>query len=751
MKYPFIPQHDEKDCGASCLSMICEFYGAKLTMSHLRELIKVDSQGANIYGIVKGSQMLNFESDALSGSYDELNDGLQKGEIIFPFIARIVNEQMYEHFIVIYGRNKNKFIVGDPSKSRIIKMNEEAFKKQWLKQIILLSPKSDFKKVNERKGSLKKYFKFLTIQKKMLAIIFALSILIIGINLGSSIIFQYVLNDALESGEQAENYIHIDKDEHNYENMKEETASSSTLYKIFPQANVLFKNIDTVCITILVFYILRTILQMLRGYVLALTSKKIDVPLTMNYYKHLMQLPFNFFGTRKAGELMSRFSDTDKIRNAISSATLTIMIDTLMVLGGGIYLCSINIYLFIVTLFILLIYFLVTLLFRKPIKSINYDLMEDDAQITSYLKESIVGIETVKAYQFENKCINKTYSLYNVFANKCVKGSTIYSNLNSIINLLHSAGIIIILWIGTHFCQKGIINIVDLLTFYYIMDMFIKPVENLINLQPQIQTAIVAAERMNDVIDAEPEDVIESENNDFAFNSIELKNIGFRYGNRAPVLENINMNIQRGKKIAIIGESGCGKTTIAKLLLSFYSPENGEIRIDGENISNIPKSVIRDRIAYISQDTFMFSDSILNNIIMSENEIESDQVKNVCTKCCVDSFIDKMPLGYHTNLEENGSNISGGQKQRIAIARALLRKPDILIMDEATSNLDSITEKEIRKTIEKASQKMACIIIAHRPEIIKICDYIYVMQNGRIVKSGTPDTILRESEYININ
>ncbi len=742
MKYPFTAQHDEKDCGASCLSMICEFYGAKLTISHICDLIEVDNNGSNIYGIVKGAELLNLKTDALSGSYEELCTSIEKKEIVFPFIARIITKQIYEHFIVVYKKSKNGFIIGDPGKSKISKITEEDFKNNWLGQIVMFSPESNFKKINERKGGFKKYFKFIIAQKKLLYAIFILSTLIIGINLGSSVVFQYVINDIVEYEEESAHFSSCEEGSH--EHKQEETVVFYTVHKYFPKVEIIFKNIDSVCITILLLYIFKSSIQMLRGYLLALVSKKIDIPLTMNYYKHLIKLPFSFFGKRKTGELMSRFSDIQKIRSTISSVTLTVMVDTLTAIGCGIVLFLINSHLFTITLLILLIYSIVIFIFKNPIKSVNYDLMDSYATITSYLKETIVGIETVKSYQFEDECIDKTNSIYEGYANGCMKSSVLYSNLNSIINLIHSIGIIVILWYGTHLCQKGIISFADLLVFYYLADMFIKPVENLINLQPQIQTAVVAAERMNDVTDSPTEQVSIIDNvKKYSFDNVEFKNVSFRYGNRPPVLTNINIKVKKGEKIAIVGESGCGKTTIAKLLLSFYSANHGNITINGEDISNIPKSVIRNNIAYVSQDTFMFSDSIVNNILIGNKKAENENVKRICSKCCIENFTDKMPFGYYTALEENGKNISVGQKQRVAIARALLKNPDILIMDEATSNLDSITEIEIRNTIDSLCKDKACIIIAHRMETIKNCDYIYVMENGNIVESGTPTELMQ--------
>jgi ATP-binding cassette subfamily B protein len=473
-------------------------------------------------------------------------------------------------------------------------------------------------------------------------------------------------------------------------------------------------------------------------------AKKIDVPITMNYYGHLMKLPFSFFGTRRTGEFMSRFSDTDKIRKAVSSATLAVMLDSITAIGCGILLYKISDKLFLIILGVLVVYFFITLLFRKPIKDINHELMENESQVNSYLKESIDGIETVKAYQLENNTINKTKNMYEELTDRYVKGSTIYSVRNSLVNFVHSAGVVSVLWIGSLLCGKGVLDIIDLLTVYYLMGMFIEPVENIINLQPEIQTAIVAAERLDDITESAVENnyALMSSTEEIKINNIEIKNIDFTYGNRMPVLEDINIKIPKGKKIAVIGESGCGKTTIAKLLLSFYDATNGMIEIDGKNISDIPKSVIRNRIAYISQNTFMFSDSILNNIILENDSINENDFENICEKCSIDEFVNKMPLGYLTNLEENGTNISGGQRQRIAIARALLKRPDVLIMDEATSNLDIATEREIIETVYNTDYDLTCVIIAHRLETIINCDYVYVMREGKIVKSGIPSDIL---------
>lgn len=560
MKYPHITQHDEKDCGAACLSMISRYYGLKLPIAKFRNLIKVDSQGANIYGIVTGAQSIGLDADALEGNPDELFDGINKSEIHFPFIARIINENMFEHFIVVYRIKNGTAIIGDPGKNRITKMPLEEFFSQWQGQIITFSPNKNFEKKNECKGSMNKFFSFITMQKKMLAFVFIVSILVSGINLFGSMLFEYVIDDAITVSDV--NYENNTKEteEHDHEH-----SSESVLEKIIEKMELVFANLNTVCISIILLYLFRILLQVLRGYLLAITEKKVAIPLTLNFYNHMVDLPSDFFGTRKTGELMSRFQNTSEIREAISTATLTIMLDTIMAITCGFFLYLISPQLFAVTIITMVIYGLIIFLFRKPIKNINYEIMEQDAQVTSYLKESLDGIETLKAYQYEEQAKSKTKQLFTKMINHTVKGSVIYTLQDSLVEAATSIGTVVLIWFGALLCIENTITLGTLMTFYYLISYFLEPVQNLIDLQPMLQTAIVAAERLNDVLDSE------TENNDskksIANGDIHFNHVSFRYGNRNLVLDDVTLNISKGQKVAIIGESGCGKTTLANFLI----------------------------------------------------------------------------------------------------------------------------------------------------------------------------------------
>lgn len=744
--------------------MVSSYYGADHKIARIRELIKVDTQGANFLGMTNGAKELGFDTEALEGSFEELKDSISKGEIKFPFIARIISEFGFEHFVVVYSIDDDTVVIGDPAHVKITKEKVEDFREKWQEQILTLSPNKDFVRVNEVKGSFKKYFKFITRQKKMLSFIFVLSLIVTIVNISGIFVFQYVFSYATEETSVTCEHDHEHDHDHECDDECEDEEPEededeflgkvgTAFMSLEEKADIIFNNLATVCITVILLYLLRCLINIFRGYLLARTAKMVDVSLTTSYYDHLIDLPMDFYGNRKTGEYMSRFNDTSKIRDAISTTALTIMLDTVMAIACGAVLFRIDKILFCITLGILMLYAVVMYLFKKPIRNINHVLMENEAQVTSYLKESIDGIETIRSYGSEDSAKSKTKKLYNDFSDKNVKASTIYVTQESIVATIESIGIVLLLWIGAYLCGRNIITLADLIIFYYLISYFIDPVKNLINLQPELQTAAVAAERLNDIMDVEPESNSKQEIPAIK-SDIQIQNIDFRYGYRELVLKDVSMSFKAGTKTAIVGETGCGKTTLVRLLMAFDKPETGSVTIGGTDLYAYSPVSIRNKIAYISQDIFMFSDSIYNNLKIGNEEISNEEIEDICRRCGIDSFIRDLPMGYDTVLEENGKNLSGGQKQRLAIARALLRKPDVLIMDEATSNLDVITEKSIQTMIDELSSDMTCIIIAHRLNTIKKCDNIYVMDNGHVAEEGTHSELLAQKglyySYLNV-
>lgn len=712
-KYFCIKQHDITDCGAACLATISKQHGLKTSITKIREVAGTDKQGTNVSGVIKAAEQLGFSAKGVKG-----DKAAFFSEFPLPCIAHVIVDSALLHYVVVHKITKERVIIADPGKG-IVRITPEEFfgeiheenkppKYQWSGVLILLTPTESFQTGDETKGLFQRFFHLLKPQKRLLLHVFIASLILTILGILGSFYFKVLMDDIL--------------------------------------ADSLLKSLHIVSIGVILLNLFKVLLGAVRSHLLLYLSQKLDIVLLLGYYNHVLELPMNFFGTRKVGEIISRFNDASKVREAISGATLTIMIDTLMAIAGGIILYMQNGAMFGITIIVLILYFVIVFSFNKWYKQLNQKQMENNAQLTSYMIESLNGIQTVKAFNAERKVHLNTENKFIVLLRSIFKLSWVSNLQGSLVGFVELTGGIVILWIGGYQVIKGNLTIGQLITFNSLLTYFLNPVKNLINLQPQMQTAIVASDRLGEILDLELEKV--KEDKKIAKLSIDgdiqINDITFRYGTRRPILEHINMRIQKGERIALVGESGSGKTTLAKLLLNLYQPEKGEILLCDRNIQDIQLELLRSRIAYIPQETFLFSGSIMENLMLGAEDVTVDEVIDAAQKAQAHEFINELPLRYETRLEENGSNLSGGQRQRLAIARAILRKPDILIMDEATSNLDSITERAIERTIEEHLKHTTQIIIAHRLSTIRHCDRIYVMEHGQIVEQGNHDQLLQQ-------
>ena len=718
MKYYCVKQHDITDCGVACLATICKQNGYKIGITRIREVAGTDKQGTNVYGLIKAAEQLGFSTKAVKGNKEAFFS-----EFPLPCIAHVIVDGSLLHYVVIHKISKKQVIISDPAVG-IVKLKPEEFfgevhekekppKYQWSGVLVLLVKNETFKKGDETKGLFSRFFYLLLPQKKLLLHIFVASLIYTVLGILGAFYFKELLDSILPDG--------------------------------------LRKTLTTISIGVILLNVFKVLLNAFRSHLMLYLSQKLDIALLLGYYRHVIELPMNFFGTRKVGEIISRFNDAGKVRDAISGATLTIMIDTIMACAGAIILYMQNPRLFGIAVIIVMLYGIIVTLFHRSYEKLNRKQMENNSQLTSYMVESLNGIQTVKSYNAERK-VNRETEVKFVKLLRSVFNLSWVSNIQASLKFfIELVGGVIILWVGGVSVINGEMTIGALITFNSLLAYFLDPIKHLIDLQPQIQTAVVAADRLGEILELEAEKD-ESEYKKMTPESlsgdIEIKNLNFRYGTRKLVLENIDITIKNGQKVAFVGESGSGKTTLSKLLLNLYSAESGEILINGNNIKDINIETLRERIAYIPQETFLFSGSIFENLTLGLDNATMDDIIDASKMAQAHDFINELPLRYQTRLEENGTNLSGGQRQRLAIARAMLKKPDILILDEATSNLDAITERALDRTIHEFAGNMTTIFIAHRLSTIKNCDVIYVMDKGKIIESGThKELILRGGKY----
>lgn len=705
-KYVCIKQHDRKDCGCACLATISRQYGLKIPISKIREISGTDKMGTSTYGIVKGAEALGFSAKAVKvNNHKDLFR-----EFPLPAMAHVILDNTIPHYFVIHKITSKKIIVADPGKG-IIEYKPEEFYKIWTGILIFMVPTQKFKKGDTTQGVFKRFFSLIKPQRGLVVNIFFASILTTILGIIGAFYFKFLLDD------------------------------------IIP--NSLEKSLMVISIGIILLNVFKIIIEFFRSQLLLYLSQKIDIPLLLGYYEHVINLPMSFFGTRQVGEIISRFTDASKIRDAISSATITLMIDSLMAVIGGAILYSQSRTMFFVTIIPIFLYGIILFIFNKPIENVNRDTMENSAKLTAYLVESLNGIETVKSFNGERMVNFKTESKFIKLMKSVFKYGFINNLQTSLKGGIKSLFTVTILWIGAYLTLKGNVTVGQLISFNALLIYFLEPIERMINLQPTVQSAIVAADRLGEILDLQLEKIDEDKKIQplSLKGKIEFKNVSFRYGARQLVLKDINLTINPGEKVALVGESGSGKTTIAKLLMNFYQCEQGDLFIKSYNIKDINTEILRGKIAYIAQDTFFFSGTIRENLQFANKDASYEEIIGACKGAQIHDFINQLPLRYDTLLEENASNLSGGQKQRLAIARAMLIKPEIMIMDEATSNLDSITEKAIEHTLTEYTKEITTIIIAHRLSTIKRCDKIYVLDNGQIIEEGNHQSLIINKGY----
>ncbi len=696
----FIKQRDQSDCGSACLATVANLYNLNYPISKIRERAGTNQKGTSAYGLIKAAVDIGFKAQGVKAEMKDLNQNIK-----LPAIAHIIENDIL-HYIVIYRIKDKAMIIFDPASGlRTIKKNE--FKEKWTNILILLTPeqKERSKAKDLDKISFLKYH--LKDNKGLLIQIFIASLFYTAFGIIGSFYFKYLIDSILVNG--LKNTLHI------------------------------------ISMGALVLAVMKVVMDTFRRQLSLYFSQQIDIRLIADYLEHILTLPISFYERRAIGEILSRVQDSGKIREALSGAAITIMIDSLLVIGGGIILYLQSSYLFKIAVIIIPAYITLVLLFAYKHKRVRKEEMEKGANLQSNLVETVKSIKTIKASNNEKSSYLQNEDDLITFIEKAFKANFLKNMQGSIDNLLAAVGEIIILWSGGYQVINGNLTVGQLITFNALLAYFYKPLQNLIKIQPKIQQASAALDRLLEIMVL---DSVGKDDNLIKLESIKGKikyeNIEFIYNMEKRVLKDLSFEIKPGQRIALVGKSGSGKTTIIKLLLKFYSSYQGNIYIDGKNIKDIETKSLRDKIGYVPQEPYIFNKTIRENINLNDEDYSLEEIIKACKKAKIHNYINQLPARYETILNENGSNLSGGQRQRIAIARIMLKDPDLIIFDEATNHLDYETEKSINKLLKNTIKNKTVIIAAHRLSSIKNSDNIFYIDRGQVVEKGTHQYLLRQ-------
>lgn len=686
--------------------MIFEYYGSHYSLATLRELAKTTQNGTTAFGLITVAKNLNFETNAIKADMN-----LFKEQLIFPFIAHVIKNGNLMHYYVITGCDKKKVYIADPDpKVKITKMDYEHFEKEWTGVAIFITPSANYQSFREKKSNLLSFIPLLIRQKQLIINIVLATLLITAINILGSYYLQSIIDTYIPD------------------------YTPTTL--------------SIVSFSLIIVYILQQILLYGQEYLLLILGQRLSIDVILSYIKHIFQLPMSFFSTRRTGEIVSRFTDANSIIDALASTILSIFLDVSIIIMVSIVLFSQNSKLFLISLLVLPLYTIIIFSFMKFFDKMNQETMESNAILSSSIIEDINGIETIKSLISEDHRYQKIDKEFVNYLKKTFvyeKTKHLQKVLKKTIQLILNT---IVLWFGANLVMNNEISIGQLITYNTLLIYFTNPLENIINLQTKLQTAKVANNRLNEVyiVDSEFTDIKKISDLSNIHSNITFQDVCYNYGYGKDILASVNLNIKYGSKIAFVGVSGSGKTTLAKMLVAFYHPTSGNIMLDGINISDIDIKKLRSHINYLPQQPYVFNGTILENLLLGANEnTTQEEVFQAVSIAEIKSEIENMPLNYQTELSSDGSSISGGQKQRIALARALLTNSSVLILDEATSSLDVLTEKKIINNLLTLDKTI--IFIAHRLTIAERADYIYVINNGSIIENGSHKELVKKNGF----
>jgi HlyB family type I secretion system ABC transporter len=703
-RVPVVHQLSAVECGAACLSMILSYHGRETSLSECRERLGIGRDGVTALTIAKAARALGLRVKAYS---------LQSPDFRFVTLPAIVHWE-FNHFIVVEKWSPERFEIVNPSAGRL-RLTAAEFDRGFTGVVLTFEPGVNFTQHSETRRSLWRNYllKYVLQAPRLLIQIICASLLLqvlgLALPLFTKVLVDFVLPFSVEN------------------------------------VLVLFG------LGMILFVLGQTVTSYVRSVLLIHLQARLDSRMMLDFFEHLLTLPFKFFQQRTSGDLLMRLGSNSVIREMLTSQTLSVFLD------GSLVLLYLVIILTQSPLFALIVFliglFQVTLLVatgRRMHRLTQRDLIAQ-AQSQSYLVETLNRIETLKAAGAEDRAFDHWSNLFFNQLNISLQKNRLSALIDTGMTALRVFAPLVLLWVGAYRVLDGTMTLGTMLALNALAAAFLMPLSSLVSNGQRLQLVGSHLERVADVLDAKAEQELQTVSDAPKISGrIELRDVSFRYDQNAPlVLEDISVSIKPGQKIAIVGRTGSGKSTLGKLLLGLYQPTSGEILYDGIALPELNYRSVRNQIGVVLQETGLFSGSIRENIAFNDSTLEFEQVIKAAKLAAIHDDIQKMPMSYETVVSEGSAGLAGGQCQRMALARALAHQPALLLLDEATSHLDVVTERQVDTNLSQLS--CTRIVIAHRLSTIRNADWILVLDRGRIVEQGTHEDLLhREGLYADL-
>jgi len=700
-KFKVLKQGAPNENVATCLAMISTHFGKPFTIGQVQEIANINTETATLPQVCSAGEQMGFRTKYYNVKYDQLR------QLELPAIILWENF----HYVVIYRATESAIYVADPL-TGLKTINRREFEAGWDGVVVVTEPTQKFKTLDAPEHPYGRFIGFLLPYKFYFAEAF-LAVLVMNIlGLASPLFVQNIVDKVV---------VHKD-------------AALLNMMLLGMVMVTLFTLITSAAQSLLLAHVIA----------------RIDMKMMSEFYRHILSLPLRFFQSRQIGDILSRFGENQKIRGILAGTTITAVLDALMIVLYIMMMLIYNKMLTIMVICFIPIYIFNTLFFTPRLNDIYNQLFLSNAASQSSLIESLHGIEAIKSTANEYWARSRWEDAFVENVNlgyKCAKVSLLFGIISQLINL--SANISI-LWVGANEVIEDKLSIGELMGFNILMGEVMGPILNMVNLWSSLAEIRIAMDRVNDVAIVKPEQsFVTSSGAPPAVVSklegrIEFRNTCFRYGGEDTplILNNFNLIIEPGQSVAFVGPSGCGKSTAIKMIMGFNMPTGGECLVDGKDITAIDLNSYRRQIGVVLQDSYLFSDTVAGNIALGDTEPDMNAVRDAARLSSADDFIARLQQGYQTPLGEKGIQVSGGQRQRICIARALYRRPKILIFDEATSALDNESEARIQQNMKAILTGKTSIAIAHRLSTVRDCDFICFMENGQVQEKGNHDELV---------
>lgn len=718
-QFPLFKQHDSMLCGITCLKMVCKYYGAFYSIEFLSSLCKEGREGISLLAMSKGADSLGLKNECGLAEIAELKNSL-------PCILH----WNQNHFVVLYKVNKGKiFYIADPAKG-LTKYSLEDFKKHWISTklggeekgiAMFIEPTSEFYERQIEEPMEKRSFKFLFGYIKKYRKYFGQ--IVLGLFVGSllQLILPFLTQAIVDVG------------------IKKHSISFIWL----------------ILLGQLVLTISRTAIDFIRRWLLLHISMRINISLVSDFFIKLLKLPMSFFETKLLGDLMQRMGDHSRVNGFLTQQTLSIVFSFFTFIVFSIVLLFYNWLIFSIFLLGSLLYGSWLALFLRRRKVLDYEFFEQQAINNNKTYEFITSMQEIKLQDCEQR---RRWEWEDVQAElfgvqmKSLKlqqtqeaGSIFINELKNIIITVVAAIAVI----------QGQLTLGMMLAVQYIIGQLNSPVEQLMGFFYSVQDVKISLERINEIHNVDDENgknglqtIVREESK-----GIDFENVNFKYDPHAlkAIIDNVNIQIPKGKVTAIVGASGSGKTTLIKLMLGYYPVLSGQISIDGTDINTLNKKWWRRQCGVVMQDGVIFSESIARNIAIDDSDIDKERLQRAAKIACINDYIMGLPLKYNTKIGRDGIGLSQGQKQRILIARAVYKNPDYIFLDEATNSLDANNERMIVENLNQFYKGKTVVIVAHRLSTVKNADQIVVLGKGKVLEVGNHEQLTaKRAAYYNL-